>query len=157
MWTQFLFEDHMKAMTLDALKASHPIAQSVGDPAEIGQLFDAISYSKGASIIQMLETYLNFLDNGKLDSFPVSKNFEVTFTFPDLFRQGLQDYLNIHKFGNAETVDLWAALTEAAKKANHTVDVQDLMESWTTQTGYVICCAMLYFSNRCIQFSIFEV
>lgn len=35
-------------MTLDALQTSHAIAVDVKQPAEIGQLFDSISYSKGA-------------------------------------------------------------------------------------------------------------
>lgn len=46
MWTQFIFEDRETALELDALKSSHAIGVKVGDPAEIGQLFDAISYSK---------------------------------------------------------------------------------------------------------------
>ena len=55
MWTQFLTQDTNRALSLDGLKNSHPIEQDVNNPAEIGQLFDAISYSKGASIIRMLE------------------------------------------------------------------------------------------------------
>jgi aminopeptidase N len=35
-------------MGLDALRTSHAIAVDVKHPSEIGQLFDSISYSKGA-------------------------------------------------------------------------------------------------------------
>jgi aminopeptidase N len=35
-------------MDLDALRTSHAIAVDVKHPSEIGQLFDSISYSKGA-------------------------------------------------------------------------------------------------------------
>ena len=58
MWTQFVNMDTNRALSLDGLKNSHPIEQEVKDPAEISQLFDAISYSKGASVIRMLEQFL---------------------------------------------------------------------------------------------------
>ncbi|MCH7800604.1 MAG: M1 family peptidase, partial [Chloroflexi bacterium] len=58
MWTQFLTNDTMSALSLDGLQNSHPIEQEVNNPDEIGQLFDAISYSKGASILRMLEQFL---------------------------------------------------------------------------------------------------
>ena len=57
-WNQFLVQETSTALRLDGLRNSHPIEQEVGDPAEIGQLFDSISYSKGASVIRMLEAYL---------------------------------------------------------------------------------------------------
>lgn len=42
----------------DSLESSHPISVEVNDPAEIISLFDSISYSKGASIIRMMNAYL---------------------------------------------------------------------------------------------------
>ena len=51
MWSQFLFEDHDNALDLDALKSSHPIAVDVVNPAQIGEIFDAISYSKVTTIV----------------------------------------------------------------------------------------------------------
>jgi len=42
------------------MKASHPIEVDVKNPNEIGQVFDAISYSKGACIIRMLVNFLGF-------------------------------------------------------------------------------------------------
>ena len=58
MWTQFLTADTASAFSLDGLSNSHPIEQEVNNPAEIGQLFDAISYSKGGSILRMLEDFI---------------------------------------------------------------------------------------------------
>ena len=46
MWTQFVMADTNSGLSLDGLKNSHPIEQEVNNPSEIGQLFDAISYSK---------------------------------------------------------------------------------------------------------------
>ena len=111
MWTQFLTHDTTNALSLDGLANSHPIEQEVNNPAEIGQLFDAISYSKGASILRMLEQYLS----------------------PDAFRDGLRIYLNRHKYNNARTRDLWNALGEASGQP-----VAEIMDTWTTQTGYPV-------------------
>ena len=111
MWTQFLTHDTTTALSLDGLANSHPIEQEVNNPAEIGQLFDAISYSKGASIIRMLEQYLS----------------------PDTFRDGLRIYLDRHRYGNARTRDLWNALGEASG-----LPVAEIMDTWTTQTGYPV-------------------
>ena len=58
MWTQFVANDTIRAFSLDGLKNSHPIEATVHTPAEVEELFDAISYSKGASTIRMLEHYL---------------------------------------------------------------------------------------------------
>ena len=96
---------------MDGLKNSHPIEQAVNDPAEVSQLFDAISYSKGASIIRMLEQFLG----------------------PETFRQGLNRYLSSHQYGNAQTADLWSALEEASG-----TPVTSIMDTWTKQMGYPV-------------------
>jgi puromycin-sensitive aminopeptidase len=110
-WNQFLVNDTARALSLDGLKSSHPIEQEVRDPAEIGQLFDAISYSKGASIIRMLEQFLG----------------------EEPFRRGMNLYMNRHRYGNARTRDLWNALGEAAKQP-----VAEMMDTWVQQTGYPV-------------------
>ena len=111
MWTQFLTHDTNSALNLDGLRSSHPIEQAVDNPAEIGQLFDAISYSKGGSILRMLEHYLG----------------------EDAFRQGLRIYIKRHEYANARTRDLWNALGEASGQP-----VSEIMDSWTSQTGYPV-------------------
>lgn len=57
-WTQFLIDDYARGKDLDALRSSHPIDVDVKSPAEITQIFDAISYCKGASVIRMLNAFL---------------------------------------------------------------------------------------------------
>ena len=108
-WNQFLVDETSRAMRLDGLRTSHPIEQEVGDPAQIGQLFDSISYSKGASVIRMLEAYLG----------------------EGPFRDGIGLYLRRHQLANAATADLWEALAEASGRP-----VGEVMDSWTQQTGY---------------------
>ncbi|KAJ2304909.1 hypothetical protein IWW54_005250, partial [Coemansia sp. RSA 2705] len=110
-WTQFLVDDLQRALALDALRSSHPIQVPVRRSAEISQIFDAISYSKGASAIRMLSSYIG------LDSF---------------FR-GVRAYLKKHQYANASTRDLWDALSEASG-----VDVTAFMAIWTGTIGYPI-------------------
>ena len=111
MWTQFVNMDTTRALSLDGLKNSHPIEQEVDNPAEVSQLFDAISYSKGASIIRMLEQFLG----------------------AETFRQGLREYIAAHQYGNARTQDLWSALESASGQP-----VTSIMDTWTKQMGYPV-------------------
>lgn len=109
MWTQFLDADMVRGLGLDALRSSHPIEVPVRDPAEIREIFDDISYSKGASILRMLEQFLG----------------EST------FRRGIRNYLKAHAYGNARTEDLWQALGKTSGQP-----VRALMGTWTRQTGF---------------------
>ncbi len=110
-WTQFVMDEQQQALKLDSLEHTHPIEVPVYHPDEIRTIFDAISYSKGASIIHMLHNYLG----------------------TEAFRIGLGYYLKKHAYGNTDTVDLWAALEEASEKP-----VREFMEAWTTQPGFPI-------------------
>ena len=44
----------VRALTLDAQRSSHPVEVECESEATISQIFDAISYSKGASVLRML-------------------------------------------------------------------------------------------------------
>ena len=110
-WTQFVSSDTNRALSLDGLRNSHPIEQEVHNPAEIGELFDAISYSKGASVLRMLESFLG----------------------ADTFRQGLNAYLTKHQYANAVRADLWNALGEVSGQP-----VAEIMDTWVMQTGYPV-------------------
>ncbi|KAK9274002.1 hypothetical protein L1049_018816 [Liquidambar formosana] len=56
-WTQFLVESN-ESLRLDGLAGSHPIEVEINHTDEINEIFDAISYTKGASLIWMLQSYL---------------------------------------------------------------------------------------------------
>jgi len=43
---RFIVESFSKAIALDGLGSSHPVKVNVNSPAEIGEIFDAISYTK---------------------------------------------------------------------------------------------------------------
>ena len=108
-WTQFLVADTGNALRLDGLLTSHPIEQQVTNPDEIGQLFDAISYSKGASIIRMIESFLG----------------------ENEFKDGIRKYLRKYQLNNASTNDLWECLEETSGKP-----VGEIMRTWIKATGY---------------------
>lgn len=109
MWTQFVYTDFGRALSLDGLKSSHPIEIEVRSPKQISEIFDGISYSKGASVIRMLAAFLG----------------------AETFRDGLRRYLERHQYGNATTEDLWQALAEESGQP-----VKRIMDTWTKQTGY---------------------
>ena len=74
----------------DALLSSHPIQVQITDPAMIDQVFDALSYSKGACMIRMLESHVG----------------------AEAFKRGLRNYLEKHQYKNTVTSDLWASISE---------------------------------------------
>lgn len=108
-WTQFIVDEQQQALKLDALENTHPIEVPVNHPDEIRTIFDAISYSKGASVINMLHKYLG----------------------ADDFKVGLREYLAKHKYSNTNTVDLWESLEEVSGKP-----VREFMHAWTATPGF---------------------
>jgi puromycin-sensitive aminopeptidase len=111
MWTQFVSNDTNSGLGLDGLRNSHSIEVEVTNPAQIRELFDAISYSKGGATLRMLEEFLG----------------------PEIFRKGLQIYLSNNQYANARTEDLWKALEESSGQP-----VTTIMNSWVKQTGYPV-------------------
>uniref|UniRef100_A0A1B6E9J3 Aminopeptidase n=1 Tax=Clastoptera arizonana TaxID=38151 RepID=A0A1B6E9J3_9HEMI len=110
-WTQFVTDTYIRALELDCLKNSHPIEVPVGHPSEIDEIFDDISYSKGASIIRMLHKYIGDED----------------------FRKGMHIYLTRFQYKNTFTEDLWEALEEASAKP-----IKAVMSVWTKQMGFPV-------------------
>ncbi|KAL8952644.1 MAG: hypothetical protein Q9222_001450 [Ikaeria aurantiellina] len=110
-WCQFVTEAVQTAQQLDSLRASHPIEVPVKNALEIDQIFDAISYLKGSSVIRMLSQHVGV----------------------DVFLRGVSKYLKTHAYGNATTNDLWAALSEASGK-----DVNTFMDPWIRKIGFPV-------------------
>ncbi|EJW03981.1 hypothetical protein EDEG_01714 [Edhazardia aedis USNM 41457] len=110
-WTSFISSDVEYGLSVDALQSSHPIKVEVNDPDEIDQIFDGISYSKGASLIRMLENYVT----------------------PQIFQKGLINYLNKHLYRNATTSDLWKELSDVSGR-----NVAEMMDLWVSKVGFPI-------------------
>lgn len=108
-WTQFVTDMYTAALDADCLDNSHPIEVPVNHPSEIDEIFDEISYNKGASVIRMLHNYLG----------------------DDDFRKGMNIYLKKYQYLNAVTENLWECLEEASKKP-----VGNIMRTWIKQMGF---------------------
>ncbi len=109
LWDQFLEDTMNTAMGIDALHSSHPIDVKVKSPAEIREIFDAISYDKGGCVLRMLENFVT----------------------EQVFRAGLRVYLKQFAYRNATGNDLWDEIGRAAK-----VPVRAMVNSWLGQTGF---------------------
>lgn len=110
-------ENLLTVYSSDSLKSSHPVSVPIGHPNEIAQIFDTISYKKGAYLLQMMNNFLG----------------------EQVFRMGVSNYLKKHHYSNAEQDDLWASLTDEAHKTGVLPDdmsVKEIMDTWTVQTGY---------------------
>jgi hypothetical protein len=110
-WPQFVSDGMQTAFTLDSLRSSHPIEVPVFDALDVDQIFDHISYLKGSSVIRMLAAHLS----------------------QETFLKGVSNYLKAHAYGNAKTVDLWSALSQASGQ-----DVPALMNNWITKIGFPV-------------------
>lgn len=109
-WDQFVRSDFAHTLVLDCLRSSHAIQQQdTLSRGEIEEIFDIISYCKGASVIRML----------------------VTACTEPVFRAGMTEYMKDFAYRNTVTTDLWNALEKASGRK-----IGDLMEGWITQTGY---------------------
>ncbi len=90
-WVSFGVEREA-AMAVDGLHATRPVEFHVGRPEEAQGMFDVLTYQKGGSVLRMLEQFIG----------------------PDVFREGINDYLTTHSYGNTETSDLWDALERSS-------------------------------------------
>ena len=107
-WVSFGVEREA-AMAVDGLHATRPVEFPVGRPEEAQGMFDVLTYQKGGSVLRMLEQFVG----------------------PDVFREGINDYLTTHSHGNTETADLWDALERSSGRA-----VRTIMDTWIDQGGY---------------------
>lgn len=110
-WQTYVINNLQDALSLDSLRSSHPIEVPVKRADEINQIFDSISYSKGSSVLRMISKYLG----------------------EDVFLQGVRNYIKKHAYGNTQTGDLWAALSDVSGKP-----VQRVMDIWTKNVGFPV-------------------
>ncbi|XP_036624075.1 endoplasmic reticulum aminopeptidase 1 [Trichosurus vulpecula] len=132
----YFFGKCFDAMEMDALNSSHPVSTPVENPAEIREMFDDVSYEKGACILNMLRDYLS----------------------ADVFKAGIVQYLQKYSYKNTKNEDLWNSMTnicptgdtqktdgfcsrsQRTSSPSHwsqeVVDVKAMMNTWTLQKGF---------------------
>ncbi|KAJ8335468.1 hypothetical protein SKAU_G00388100 [Synaphobranchus kaupii] len=117
-----VLNDVHRVFAVDALNSSHPLSSredEINMPTDISQLFDSISYSKGASVLRMLSEFL---------SEPV-------------FVKGLSTYLNQFAYSNTVYTDLWDHLQQAVDSTPSLSlphSVNDIMNRWILQMGFPV-------------------
>uniref|UniRef100_A0A3Q2PBE6 Aminopeptidase n=1 Tax=Fundulus heteroclitus TaxID=8078 RepID=A0A3Q2PBE6_FUNHE len=116
-----VLNDITHAMTRDASVNSHPLSSKEEDiqrPDQIYELFDTITYSKGAAVLRMLSEFIT----------------------ETVFSQGLHTYLEEFRYNTTSYKDLWKHLQMAVDKAGislpHSVEV--LMNRWILQMGFPV-------------------
>ena len=107
-WVEFA-RDKQVPLGVDALASTRPISSKVRTAAEAEEMFDALTYEKGASVLRMLEQFLG----------------------EDVVRRGIREYIRAHQFGNAPAADLWAALEAASGQP-----VPAIAQDWFTRPGF---------------------
>ncbi|KAB1281025.1 Endoplasmic reticulum aminopeptidase 1 [Camelus dromedarius] len=123
-------------MEVDALNSSHPVSTPVENPAQIREMFDDVSYEKGACILNMLRDYLS----------------------ADAFKSGIVKYLQKYSYKNTKNEDLWNSMaticptdgtqrmdgfcsrgehsSSSAHWRQEGLDVKTMMNTWTLQKGF---------------------
>jgi aminopeptidase 2 len=118
---EFINMNLAEALQIDAKLSSHPIEVDCPDAKQINQIFDSLcvyvvhfsplmytyvaprSYSKAASVLRMLSSYVG----------------------AENFLKGVSLYLKKHLYSNTVSLDLWKSISEAAG-----LDVTDMMRIW---------------------------
>lgn len=100
-----------EAMEKDSLQTSHPISTDVQSPEQIEEIFDDLSYIKGASILLMLKASLS----------------------EEKFHECIVRYLKEHQYGSTKSDGLWDSMNLVTKS---NPDVKNMMRTWTRQAGY---------------------
>ncbi|KAM5330109.1 endoplasmic reticulum aminopeptidase 1 [Glossophaga mutica] len=131
----YFFGKCFDAMEVDALNSSHPVSTPVENPAQIREMFDEVSYEKGACILNMLRDYLG----------------------ADTFKSGIVHYLQKYSYKNTKNEDLWNSMANICpsdtqrmdgfcSRGQHPsssshwkqegLDVKAMMNTWTLQQGF---------------------
>jgi len=96
------------AMNRDAMATTHPVVQHIATVQQARLAFDAITYSKGRAVLDMLEDYIG----------------------RDAWRDGVRAYIRQHAYGNAVSDDLWTAVQAASGQP-----IVDIAHDFTLQPG----------------------
>ncbi|XP_077376335.1 aminopeptidase N-like isoform X2 [Festucalex cinctus] len=119
---QIILDDVQHVLSLDALASSHPLSRredEVNTPAQISEIFNTISYSKGAAVLRMLSGFVG----------------------EPVFAKGLSSYLNTFAFGCTVYRDLWDHLQKAVEDTPSLripCTIHDIMHRWTLQMGFPV-------------------
>lgn len=101
-------DERLEALDADSLVTARRVREPIKTPDDISNVFDRITYQKGATILNMFEAYVG----------------------AEKFRAGVRDYLTSRAFGNATSADFIAAVSKAAG-----TDLAPAMSTFLDQGG----------------------
>lgn len=107
----FVEHNLFSSMLKDSLLSTHPIKANVKEN-EYEQIFDEISYGKGASILRMIEEAMG----------------------EENFRMAVSKYLYEKKFENGTITDLWYYLNAFSTE----IDIPEIANNWVEKPGFPI-------------------
>ncbi|CAG0916776.1 unnamed protein product [Notodromas monacha] len=124
----FLVDMTQNALELDCLLSSHAVMVPVEHPDEIAEIFDVISYEKGAALLRMMQHSLG----------------------PNTFFDGVRHYIGNFSYRNAESDDLWLHIEYQARQdaaIPHDMNVKGVMDTWTLKQGYPVVTLVRNYSD----------
>jgi aminopeptidase N/puromycin-sensitive aminopeptidase len=95
-------------LNTDASRTTRTIRATADTPAQIAEMFDGIAYGKAGAVIGMIEDWIG----------------------PEVFRQGVHNYLAAHLYANATAEDFWNAQTSTSQQP-----VDKVMSSFIDKPG----------------------
>ncbi len=101
-------QDTSRTLDVDSSPATRQIRAQATTPDEINELFDGIAYGKAGAVIRMAEQYAG----------------------PDVFRDGVRQFLTTYAYGNATAEDFWNTLSQVSGKP-----MDRIMGSFVDQPG----------------------
>jgi len=97
----------------DQLPTTHPIATKVMNTEEADNLFDGITYQKGASVLKQLYYFMG----------------------EEIFFDGLKEYIAKHQWGNTTLDDLISSFQNASTKRGSDMLWKQWFDIWLTTSG----------------------
>uniref|UniRef100_A0A3B4BC09 Aminopeptidase n=1 Tax=Periophthalmus magnuspinnatus TaxID=409849 RepID=A0A3B4BC09_9GOBI len=130
----YLLHTCFAAVGHDSLNSSRPISSAAENPTQIKEMFDTVSYDKGACVLHMIRHFLT----------------------DEVFQSGIVRYLRKYSYTNAKNQDLWDSLSNTCSEkdfisgkhcynnqqafknylyAGEHIDLTAMMNTWILQKG----------------------
>lgn len=108
LWHDFYLSENLTAISADKAVSTHPIEVPVLSSNDFFNVFDSITYDKGASVLNQLSHYIG----------------------RENFRLGVSGYLKQHSWGNTELSDFMDSLSLQSG-----IDLSPWAQDWMYQAG----------------------
>uniref|UniRef100_A0A8D8PR26 Aminopeptidase n=1 Tax=Cacopsylla melanoneura TaxID=428564 RepID=A0A8D8PR26_9HEMI len=121
-WTflrEYTYKQTSWCLNQDSKSAAQPLNIKADNLTKFYSLFDDNAYDKGAALMMMLSMSLT----------------------DKVFQEGVQKYVELYSFGNADHDDFWNVLTKVAQQSKTLpagLTVNTIMDAWTNKAGFPI-------------------